>query len=286
MVLKNYGNPQTLVDGFHFDIFCLLELGAGDVSVSVNGFLGPIPSNYQYGGGTGNVMIVGDPTVAEGDCIIPLIDPAHSTTDFLCQPFTGTSNLPNYPAAVYLINPTTHTGRSGCLAGVQGSMWPTGEPSTRGARRAPRLRNPNSRFQGHPLRASLNPGSRIATLLCLPRGFAVQKDIMKIPQEGTSMKRLLLVMGFVALFSLAASAKTPSTTYNFQFLTVNGDPYCDGMFLNNYGNPQVLVDGFHSDPYCAIELGIGYIPSFGVNGFVTTVASNYQYGGGSGTSWS
>ena len=96
------------------------------------------------------------------------------------------------------------------------------------------------------------------------------------------MKRLLLVMGFVALFSLAASAKTPSTTYNFQFLTVNGDPYCDGMFLNNYGNPQVLVDGFHSDPYCAIELGIGYIPSFGVNGFVTTVASNYQYGGGSG----
>ena len=131
MVLKNYGNPQTLVDGFHFDIFCLLELGAGDVSVSVNGFLGPIPSNYQYGGGTGNVMIVGDPTVAEGDCIIPLIDPAHSTTDFLCQPFTGTSNLPNYPAAVYLINPTTHTWTlwvSGGGAGEYVANWGTFDP--------------------------------------------------------------------------------------------------------------------------------------------------------------
>ena len=95
------------------------------------------------------------------------------------------------------------------------------------------------------------------------------------------MKKLLLVLGLVAMFSLAASAKTKPITYNFQFLTVNGDPYCDGMYLNNYGNPQVLVDGFHSDPYCVVELGFSIAP-VGVNGFVTTVASNYQYGGGSG----
>ena len=78
------------------------------------------------------------------------------------------------------------------------------------------------------------------------------------------MKRLLLVLGLVAVFSLAASAKkTPATTYNFQFLTVGGDPYCDGMFLKNYGNPQTLVDGFHSDPICEVEQGFGEFNSSG-----------------------
>ena len=95
------------------------------------------------------------------------------------------------------------------------------------------------------------------------------------------MKRLLLVLGFVALFTLAQAQKTPTTTYNFQFLTTNGDPYCDGMFLKNYGSPQALVDGFHFDVICNVELG-GGPANLPVNGFVTTVASNYQYGGGSG----
>ena len=92
------------------------------------------------------------------------------------------------------------------------------------------------------------------------------------------MKKLLFVMSLVAVFSLAASAKTPSTTYNFYFLTANGDPYCDGMVLKNYGNPQTLVDGFHFDVFCFLELGIADI-SVPVNGFLAPVASNYQYSG-------
>ena len=72
------------------------------------------------------------------------------------------------------------------------------------------------------------------------------------------MKRLFLVIGAVAIFSLAASARTVS--YNFQFLSVTGDPFCDGMVLNNSGTPQTLVDGVHYNAYCA---GIN-IP---VNGF-------------------
>ena len=97
------------------------------------------------------------------------------------------------------------------------------------------------------------------------------------------MKKLLFVLGLVAMFSLTASAKTKPITYNFQFLTVNGDPYCDGMFLKNYGNPQTLVDGFHFDPYCFLELGIPVTEiTFGVNGFLGPIPSNYQYGGGSG----
>jgi hypothetical protein len=103
------------------------------------------------------------------------------------------------------------------------------------------------------------------------------------------MKKLLIVLGLVAMFSLAASAKTPKPiTYNFQFLTVNGDPYCDGMFLKNYGNPQTLVDGYHFDVLCLVELGSFLTngktdtTSIGVNGFLGTVASGYQYGGGSG----
>jgi hypothetical protein len=115
------------------------------------------------------------------------------------------------------------------------------------------------------------------------RGFSeLKRDTMKTSQEGTSMKRLLLVLGLVAVFSLAASAKkTPTTTYNFQFLTTNGDPYCDGMFLKNYGNPQTLVDGFHSDPICEVEQGFDAF-NLPVNGFLIQVASKYQYGGGSG----
>jgi hypothetical protein len=98
------------------------------------------------------------------------------------------------------------------------------------------------------------------------------------------MKKLLLVLGLVTMFCLAASAKTKPITYNFQFLTVNGDPYCDGMFLKNYGNPQTLVDGYHFDFLCAVELGLTFngFTNIGVNGFVGPVASNYQYGGGSG----
>src|ERR1700730_13825005 len=94
------------------------------------------------------------------------------------------------------------------------------------------------------------------------RGFSeLKRDTMKTSQEGTSMKRLLLVLGLVAMFSQAASAKnTPTTTYNFQFLTVNGDPYCDGMVLKNYGSPQTLVDGVHFDILCSVENG----PIFGL----------------------
>jgi hypothetical protein len=92
------------------------------------------------------------------------------------------------------------------------------------------------------------------------------------------MKKLLLVLGLVAMFSLTASAKkTPTTTYNFQFLTVNGDPYCDGMFLKNYGNPQTLVDGYHTDPTCVIENGFNVF--LAVNGFLAPVDPKYQYGG-------
>lgn len=93
------------------------------------------------------------------------------------------------------------------------------------------------------------------------------------------MKKLLFVIGIVAMFTLTASAKkTPTTTYNFQFLTANGDPYCDGMVLKNYGNPQTLVDGIHFDLFCFQEIGIEVINA-GVNGFIAPVASNYQYGG-------
>ena len=84
------------------------------------------------------------------------------------------------------------------------------------------------------------------------------------------MKRLLLVMGAVALFSLTASAK--SVSYNFQFLSVTGDPFCDGMVLNNSGTPQTLVDGTHFNAFC---LGVN-IP---VNGFKAPVAPVYQYAG-------
>ena len=102
MVLKNYGNRQTLVDGFHFDVFCFLELGIADISVPVNGFLAPVASNYQYSG-SGNVMVVGDPTVALGECEETIIYPVqHGTSDFNC-PF------PSFLATVYLINPTTNT---------------------------------------------------------------------------------------------------------------------------------------------------------------------------------
>src|ERR1700722_1890968 len=112
------------------------------------------------------------------------------------------------------------------------------------------------------------------------RFFPVQKRHYEISQEGSSMKRLLLVLGLVAVFSLAANAKkTPTTTYNFQFLTTNGDPYCDGMFLKNYGNPQTLVDGFHFDIFCFLELGGPEFAQMSVNGFLAPVASNYQYGG-------
>src|ERR1700722_14318037 len=93
------------------------------------------------------------------------------------------------------------------------------------------------------------------------------------------MKKLLLVLGLVAMFSLAASAKPKSTTYNFYFLSTNGDPYCDGMFLKNYGNPQTLVDGFHFNIYCLADLGTPQYAESAVNGFLAPVASNYQYGG-------
>ena len=84
------------------------------------------------------------------------------------------------------------------------------------------------------------------------------------------MKKLLLILSFVAMFSLVASAKTVS--YNFQFLSVTGDPFCDGMILNNSGTPQTLVDGTHVNAYC---VGLN-IP---VNGFKAPVAAVYQYAG-------
>ena len=86
------------------------------------------------------------------------------------------------------------------------------------------------------------------------------------------MKRLLLIVGLVVFFSLTVSAKTKRITYNFYFLTVNGDPFCDGMFLVNYGTPQTLVDGYHFNVLCEDI-------TQPVNGFVAPVDSKYQYAG-------
>jgi len=85
------------------------------------------------------------------------------------------------------------------------------------------------------------------------------------------MKRIVFAVVAVAMLSLAASATTNS--YNFYFQAVNGDPYCDGMILYLYGNPQTLVDGTHFNVYCYPELITG------VNGFKAPVASSYQYAG-------
>jgi len=133
MVVKNYGNPQTLVDGFHFDVFCFLELGMEDISVPVNGFSAPVASNYQFGG-SGNVMIVGDPTVALGECEENLFEPAHGTSDFNC-PFLS------FLATVYLINPTTNTwtlwvsgGGSGEYVVNWGTFIPGSAPSAKASK--------------------------------------------------------------------------------------------------------------------------------------------------------
>src|ERR1035441_10612141 len=85
------------------------------------------------------------------------------------------------------------------------------------------------------------------------------------------MKRVILAVVVVAMLSLAASATANS--YNFYFQAVNGDPYCDGVILYVYGNPQTLVDGVHFNVDC--DTGV----ATGVNGFKAPVSSNYQYAG-------
>src|SRR5262249_4519374 len=81
-------------------------------------------------------------------------------------------------------------------------------------------------------------------------------------QENTSMKKMLLVVCFLALASLAANAK------------VNGvyqlDGYCDAVGINTYGVPATILGGTHYLGDCANNF-------FG-GGFKHGLASVYQTG--------
>jgi hypothetical protein len=88
------------------------------------------------------------------------------------------------------------------------------------------------------------------------------------------MKKLLLVitvLTFVATLSVPANAA--ATLYDFTFRDTAGNPYCDGLFVYNYGVPKTLVDGYH---WNAFGCGTG---SVNVNGFKGGVATAYQYSG-------
>lgn len=63
MLFYNYGNPQTLVDGTHFDIYCFQQEQNEDIYSNGNGLKAPAASAYQYAG-SGSVLIVSDPTLA------------------------------------------------------------------------------------------------------------------------------------------------------------------------------------------------------------------------------
>jgi len=84
------------------------------------------------------------------------------------------------------------------------------------------------------------------------------------------MKKMLLVLALVAVFSLSASAKT--SVYSFTFRDTAGNAYCDGLTLYLYGTPKTLVDGTHNNDNCAGAFT-------GVNGFKGSVSYLYQYNG-------
>ena len=151
MFLNNYGNPQTLVDGFHSDVSCVVELGIPFLTelsqMSVNGFLAPVASNYQYGG-SGNVMIVSDPALAfVADilgCPSGFFNPFHSTSNVNCR----AASLP-FPGSVYLINPTTNTWTlwvSGNLTGEYVVNYGTIQPAVGPLVKAPTLSHPTPSF--------------------------------------------------------------------------------------------------------------------------------------------
>jgi len=89
------------------------------------------------------------------------------------------------------------------------------------------------------------------------------------------MKKALLLLSIVMVFSLAASAK--DSTYEFTLRDTGGNAFCNVAFVRNYTPgapvPKVLVGGWYYNALCD---GL-YYPG---GGFKFGVSSYLQYGNG------
>jgi hypothetical protein len=66
------------------------------------------------------------------------------------------------------------------------------------------------------------------------------------------MKKMVLVISMLMLFSLAASAA--DTVYNFTLRDTSGNPYCNVVYVRLYkpaaGFPKAVVGGWYYNPGC------------------------------------